>query len=97
MNDIIPALSGFMIAMGVYVLVRLRCLKKKFKSSGKTKFLDFFEEDYLNKSKRTWRSKWSFIYNSKIYSILNIGYAVTVLLVGILLLVAVFIINHYLK
>lgn len=97
MNEVIPALSGFMVAMGVYILLRLRSLKIKFKSSDKNKFLDFLEEDYLNKSKRTWRRQWSFIYNSKIYSILNIWYAVTVILVGIALLVGLFIVNHYLR
>lgn len=97
MNEVIPALSGFMVAMGVYILLRLRSLKIKFKSSDKNKFLDFLEEDYLNKSNRTWRRQWSFIYNSKIYSILNIWYAVTVILVGIALLVGLFIVNHYLR
>ncbi len=97
MNEVIPALSGFMVAMGVYILLRLRSLKIKFKSSDKNKFLDFLEEDYLNKPKRTWRRQWSFIYNSKIYSILNIWYAVTVILVGIALLVGLFIVNHYLR
>lgn len=97
MSELICALSGFMFAMGVYILLRLRSLKIKFKSSDKAKFLDFFEEDYLNKSKRTWRRKWSFVYNSKIYSILNVWYAVTVLVFGILLLVGLFIAKHYLK
>ncbi len=97
MNEVILAISGFLLSMGVYVLLRLRSLKIKYKSSDKNRFLDFFEEDYLESTKRTWRRRWSFVYNSKIYSILNIWYAITCIILSILCFVATIVYKVYAK
>lgn len=61
--------------------MRTRVLRKGYKSSEYTKFLDYFEHVYLKKEEKTWRHKYSLIYNSKIYFI---GSVLTVLCMEIL-------------
>lgn len=56
---------------GCYLEIRLRMLRNFYKSSNRDSFLDFFEFDYLGKKEKTWRRKYNFIYNSKIYFILT--------------------------
>ena len=52
---------------GTYIIFRTRSLKREFKDSGKKTFLEFFEQDFLGKKTPTWRWKYSFFYNSKMY------------------------------
>lgn len=79
-------ISGYLISMGVYLNLRMRSLNKAFKESESQSFLDFFEKEYLKKESSTFRRKYSFVYNSKIYSMANhvIGSMSIIIGVGIL-------------
>lgn len=58
-----------MFLCGTYIVFRLRALKYAFKNSNEKTFLDFFEKEFLKSEERTWRWKYSFFYNSKMYFI----------------------------
>ena len=56
------------LLLGTYFIYRLRILTKGFKKSEYKYFLDFYEVEYLQKEEKTWRRKWSWVYNSKLYT-----------------------------
>lgn len=80
----------YMFLSGTYIIFRSRSLKRGYSSSDKNNFLEFFEQDFLGKTKPTWRWRYSFVYNSKIYFILcNIACicCYLVVLIGIVTLI----------
>lgn len=54
---------------GFYFILRTKALYKAYKSSGKKSFLDYFEYDYLGLENSTWRRRYNFIYNTRLYKI----------------------------
>lgn len=77
----------------VYMIIRTLTLKRSCKASGKKSFLDFYEADYLKKNGKTWRRRYNFIYNSKIYWLFSWGMVVWFLLLVLGLVVALILIQ----
>lgn len=78
-------LGLYFILNGVYIFLRTRSLWVQYKRSGRDKFLDYFEEDYL-KTCNTWRRRYSIVYNSKIYRLLTYAFSFVATLSGIVLI-----------
>ena len=54
----------------IYFSLRWRTLKRGYKESGLSQFIDYFEIHYLGLWKFSWRREFNKIYNSKIYWVL---------------------------
>lgn len=87
--NIVTFLITWNFLSATWVVLRCNALKKSFKASEYTSFLDFFEYEYLGRPK-TWRRSFSWVYNSKVYIYLNVLYIIVAYLLaigGIMLLV----------
>lgn len=84
--SIFYAVSGYLLAMGVYMNLRIHTLNKSFKESDYESFLDYFEKDYLKRDTQTFRRKYKFVYNSRMYSMANHLIGSMAILIGVIIL-----------
>lgn len=75
-------LGCYFLLSGLYIYIRKRSLSKGYKASKYADFLTYFEREYLKTDKNTWRRKYSWVYNSKVYFIFSVLIAIMLELVA---------------
>lgn len=93
--DFLYAVGGWFSGLGFYILIRWRTLRKSFKASDYSKFLQFFEAEWLKVTEPTFRHKYSYVYNSHIYGMCSVALGVISVLVGILIIGAMLYVDYW--
>ena len=88
-GNILLFLFFLCLISSIWLVLRWKALKRGFKDSGKVKFIDFLEIDYLGMWHFSWRRKFNNIYNTNKYWIL---YGI---LIGFLFIISIITIIMY--